>query len=94
MWPAVGLGALSVEVCVWDCLKEVTIIFITSTIVWPQVNIREGTQFPLSIENWVKDLLSMDGPAHQNKTQFSPVTLSHQEASISFLFFSIRMQTD
>ena len=27
-----------------DLLKEVTIIFITSTIVWPQVNNREGTQ--------------------------------------------------
>ena len=28
----------------WDLLKEVTIIFITSTIVRPQVNSREGTQ--------------------------------------------------
>ena len=33
-WPAAGLGALSVAVCAWDLLKEVTIIFITSTIVW------------------------------------------------------------
>ena len=32
-WPAVGLGALSVAVCAWDLLKEVAIIFITSTIV-------------------------------------------------------------
>ena len=30
-WPAVGLGALSVAVCAWDLLKEVAIIFITST---------------------------------------------------------------
>ena len=39
LWPAAGLGALSVAVCSWDLLKEVhgTIIFITSTIVWPQV---------------------------------------------------------
>ena len=37
-WPAVGLGAVSVAVHAWDLLKEVTIIFITSTIVWPQVN--------------------------------------------------------
>ena len=25
------------RVCTWDLLKEVTIIFITSTTVWPQV---------------------------------------------------------
>ena len=35
--PAAGLGALSVAMPAWDLLKEVTIIFITSTIVWPQV---------------------------------------------------------
>ena len=43
-WPAAGLGALSAAVCAWDLLKEVTIIFITSTIVWPHVNNRVGTQ--------------------------------------------------
>ena len=32
-WPAAGLGALSVAVHSWDLLKEVTIIFITSTVV-------------------------------------------------------------
>ena len=36
-WPAAGLGALSVAMYVWDLLKEVTIIFITSNIVWSQV---------------------------------------------------------
>ena len=36
-WPAAGWGALSVAVPAWDLLKEVTIIFITSTLVWPQV---------------------------------------------------------
>ena len=36
-WPAAGLGALSVAVPAWDLLKEVAIIFITSTIVWSQV---------------------------------------------------------
>ena len=46
----------------WDLLKEVAIIFITSTIGWPQVNNREGTQPHPSIENWIKDLLSMDPP--------------------------------
>ena len=34
-WPAAGLGALSAAVPAWDLLKEVAIIFITSTIVWP-----------------------------------------------------------
>ena len=32
-WPAAGSGALSAAVNAWDLLKEVTIIFITSTIV-------------------------------------------------------------
>ena len=36
-WPAAGLGALSAAVRAWDLLKEVSIIFITSTIVWPQI---------------------------------------------------------
>ena len=36
-WPALRLGALSVAVHAWDLLKEVAIIFITSTIVWFQV---------------------------------------------------------
>ena len=69
------MGALSVAVHAWDVLKEVTIIFITSTIVWPQVNSREGTQLYPSTENWIKDLLSM-APTHQNKRQFSPQSVS------------------
>ena len=36
-----GLGALSIAVHAWDLLKHIAIIFITSTIVWPQVNNRE-----------------------------------------------------
>ena len=36
-WPAAELGALSVAVHAWDLWKEIAIIFITSTIVWPQV---------------------------------------------------------
>ena len=36
-WTAAGLGALSVAVCAWDHLKEVAIIFLISTVVWPQV---------------------------------------------------------
>ena len=57
-WPAAGLGAVSVAVHAWDLLKEVTIIFISSTIFWTQVKSREGTQLHPSTENWIKDLLS------------------------------------
>ena len=56
---AAGLGALSVAVHPWDLLKEVAIIFITSTIVWSQVKQQEETQPRPSTENWIKDLLSM-----------------------------------
>ena len=49
-WPAAGLGALSVAVHAWKLLKEVVIIFITSTIVWPQVKEQGGsTALPLDI---------------------------------------------
>ena len=61
-WVGGGLlqgWALSVAVPAWDLLKEVVIIFITSTIVWPQVNNREGTQPHPSTENWIEDSLSM-----------------------------------
>ena len=37
-------------------------IFITSTLVWPQSNNREGTQPHPSTENRTKDLLSMAPP--------------------------------
>ena len=73
----------------WDLLKEVAIIFITSTIVWPQVNSREGTQLHPSTENWIKDLLSMALPI---RPSVPPVSLSHQEVSISLL--SIREWTE
>ena len=36
-WPAASLGVLNVAVHAWDLLEEVTIIFSTSTIVWPQI---------------------------------------------------------
>ena len=61
-WPAAGLGALTVAVHAWDLLREVSIIFITSTIVWPQINSRERTQLHPSTENCIKDLLSMAPP--------------------------------
>ena len=43
-WPAAGLGALSVAAHAQDLLKEVAIIFITSTIVWPQVKQQGGNR--------------------------------------------------
>ena len=43
-------------------LKEVTIIFIAFTIVWPGVKIKEGTQPHPSIANCIKDLLNMAPP--------------------------------
>ena len=58
-WPAAELGALSAAVHAWDLLKEVAIVFITSTIVWPRSNNREGTQLYPSTEKWIKDLLKM-----------------------------------
>ena len=60
-WPAAGMGVLSAAACAWDLLKEVTIIFIISTIVWLQVKQQEGNTAP---------------PAHQNKTQFHPQSVS------------------
>ena len=45
-WPTTGLGALSTAVHAWDLLKEVVIIFITSTKVWPQVKQQGGNTAP------------------------------------------------
>ena len=98
-WPATGSGALSVAVPTWDLLKEVTIIFITSTRVWPQVSNRERTHPHPSTENWIKDLLNMAQPSEQDPV--SPmVSLSHQEEGetpsypAGLLSFSIREQTE
>ena len=61
-WPVTESGALSAAVCAWDVLKEVSVIVITSTIVWLQGNNRQGTQPHPSTESWIKDLLSMAPP--------------------------------
>ena len=63
-----------------DLLKEVAIIFITSIIVWPQVDKRKGTQPHPSRENWIKDLLSMVLPI-RTKPSFP---LSKSPPSVSF----------
>ena len=62
------------------------------TISFTQVNSRERTQLHPSTENWIKDLLSM-APPIRTRPSF-PLSLSHQEASVSLLSFSIRGQTD
>ena len=52
-WSAVAgcrAGGAECSSASWALLKEVAIIFITSTIVCPQVNSREGTQLYLSIK--------------------------------------------
>ena len=57
-WVSGGLhqatfGALSAAVRAWDLLKKVAIIFITSTIVWPQVKQQGGNtalQFKIGLK--------------------------------------------
>ena len=44
--PAAGSGALSAAVGAWDVLKELAIIFITSTIVWSLVKQQGGNTAP------------------------------------------------
>ena len=63
LWPAKVSGALSVAVFARNLLKEVTIIFITSTIVWPQVKQQGREHSPTHQQkNGNKDLLSMALP--------------------------------
>ena len=48
-WPAAVLAALNAAVHAWDLLKEVAIICITSTVVWPQVEqLERPAGFPSS----------------------------------------------
>ena len=63
----------------------------TLCIVWPQIHSREGRQLHPSTKNWIKHLLSM-APPMRTKPSF-PLSLSHQEASISLLS-SNREQTN
>ena len=53
----------------------------------------EETQSHPSIENWIKDLLSM-ALSLRKRPGFPQVNLSHQEASISLLSLSFRGQTE
>ena len=74
-------------------LLHFTIIFITSTIVWPQVNSRDGTQLHPSTESWIKVCWTWPHPSEQDSL-FPSDSLSHPEGSISLLSFSIRGQAD
>ena len=92
-WPAARLWALSVAVHSWDLLKEVTIIFITSTMVWLGGNSREGTQPHPATENWIKDSLSMALPI-RTRPSFPLDSLSHQEASTASCPYQSEGQTE
>ena len=67
-------------------------IAFSAIIVWSQVNNREGTQPHPSTENWIKDLLSMALPIRTRPSFL--LSLSHQKASISLLYLSIRGKTE
>ena len=55
--------------------EEVAIIFITSTITWPQVKQQGGNTAP-PINRKLDYRFTKHGPAHQNKIQFSPQSVS------------------
>ena len=74
-WPAAGLGALSVAVHAWELLKEVVIIFITSTIVWSQVK-EQGGNTALPLKRKLNYRFTEHGLTHQSKTQFPPQSVS------------------
>ena len=72
--------------------EEVTIVFITSTIVWPQINNREGTQLHPSTENWIKDLLNM---ALAIRTRHSfPFSQSHPSESFHKFLILLHQRAD
>ena len=70
-WPAAGSEALSAAVRAWGLLKEVIIVFITSTIVWPQVKQQRGNTAP-PINRKLDYRFTEHGPTHESKTQFPP----------------------
>ena len=66
-----------------DILKEVTIIFITSTMVWSQVKQQGGnTALPIKQIIGLKIYQVWPRPSEQNLVSIA-VSLSYQEASIS-----------
>ena len=73
-----GTECSSAAVCAWDLLKEFTIIFITSTIVWFQGK-QQGRNTALSINRKLeKDLLAMVLPIRKkDPVSTQTVSLSH-----------------
>ena len=69
------LGVLSAVVHAWDLLKEVDSIFITSTIVWPQVKQQGGNTAP-PINRKLGQRFTEHGLDHQNNIQFPPQSVS------------------
>ena len=67
-WLAAGLGALRVAVHAWDLLKEVTIIFITSTVVWPQ------------IKKWQPTPVLLPGKSHGRRSLVGYSPWGHKES--------------
>ena len=67
-WPAAASWVLSAAGYARDLL-EVTITFITSTIVWSPVK-QQGGNTALPINRKLDERFTEHGPAHQNKTQF------------------------
>ena len=58
-----------------DLSKEVTIILITSTIVWPQAK-QQGGNIALPINRKLDSRFIEHGHTHQNKTHFPPQSVS------------------
>ena len=65
------IGGTECSVHAQDLLKEVAVIFITSTIVWPQVKQQRGNT-ALPFNRKLNKRFTEHGPAHQNKTQYPP----------------------
>ena len=91
-WPAAGSGILSEAVGAQDLLKEVTIIFITSTKMESQVK-QQGGNIALPISRKLKIYWAWLCPSEQDPVA-PTVSLSHQEASRNLLSLSIRGQTE
>ena len=68
-----GSETLSAAVLTWDLLKEVAIIFITFTMISGQTTGREHSP---SHQQKTGLKIYFNGPTHQNKTQFSPQSVS------------------
>ena len=93
-WVSSGLLQVRGIQCISACmglLKNIAIIFITWTIVWPQVKKQGGITIQ-TINSKLDSRFTKPHPSEQDPV--SPtVSVSHQEASISLLSLSLRGQT-